>query len=127
MAPSRRIRLRRVEESRRQRFGSFLATPVGDLLALDTARRPRHRCEALGADRRFALQTRSKAALVYPMQCFPHITQERGVAVHVSNRHISFGRILNFIHLVRALLDRDAFPLSQYVSQLVLFKFENLS
>ena len=127
MAPSRRIRLRRVEKSRRQRFGSFLAIPVGNLLAVDTARRPWHGREAFGADRRFAVQTRSKAALVYPMQCLPHVTQEGGVPVYVSNRHVSFRRILNFIHLVRALLDRDAFPLSQYVSQLGLFTFENLS
>ena len=56
----------------------------------------------------------------------PYVTQERGVTVHVSNRHVSFRRILNFIHLVRALLDRDAVPLSQYLSQLGLFPFENL-
>ena len=109
------------------RFGSFLAIPVGSLMTLDTTRCPWHGREAFGADCRFAVQTRSKAALEYPMHWLPHVTQEGGVTVHVSNRHVSFGRILNFIHLVRALLDRDAVPLSQYVSQLGLFKFENLS
>src|ERR1700682_4242369 len=89
------------------------AVPIGSVLALDTPRRPCHGREPFWADRRFALNTGSKAAVVNPSQCGFHVPQQEGLAVHVSNRHFSFRRILNLIHLIRALLDSDVMPRSQ--------------
>ena len=88
----------------------LLTVPIGGLLALDTARRPWHGREAFWADRRVAINANSKAAVVNPSQCGFHLAQQGGIAVHVSNRQISFRRILNLIHLIRALLDGDVRP-----------------
>jgi hypothetical protein len=116
---------RGTQDSDRDGFLSIPTRLLGSLLTLDTASRPWHGREALGADRRFALHARAEAALVYSAQRVFHITQQVGLAVYVSNRQISLRRILNLIHLVRALLDYDSVPLSHYLSQLGLFSFEN--
>ena len=117
---------RRIDESPAEDSVLFLPIPIGSLLALDTTRRPWHGREAFWADRRFALNAGSKAAVANPSQCGFHVTQQAGLAVHVSHRQISFRRILNLIHLVRALLDGDAVPLAQYPNQFGRFSFQDL-
>jgi hypothetical protein len=97
-------------------FRFILALPIGSLLALDTETCPWHRCETFRADRRVALHACPKAAIVYPAQCTLHVTQQTGLAVYVSNREISLRGILNLIHLVSALLDRDSVPASQHAN-----------
>src|ERR1022692_2371025 len=103
----------------------LLPAPIGSLLAPDTTLCPRHGRQAFWADRRLALNAFSKTALVHPAQCGFHVTQQAGLAVHVPNRQISFRRVLNLVHLVRALLDGDAVPVLQYVNQFGLFPFQN--
>ena len=115
--------LRGTQESRREGFGTILAPLLGSLLTLDAECCPWHHCEALGADRQFALQTRSEAALLYPAQRVFHVTQQVGLTVYVSNRQVSLRRILNLIHLVRALFNYDAVPPPQYVNQIGFFSF----
>src|ERR1700691_5130689 len=119
------VRSRGMEDGRAERFRSLLPIPIGSLLAIDTTRCPWHGREPLGTDRRFAFHAGSKLAAVNPAQCVLHVAQQAGFAIHVSNRQISFRRQLNLVHLVRALLDGDAVPLSHYLSQLGLFSFEN--
>ena len=46
--------------------------------------------------------------------------------VDVSNDQISFRRMLTLIHLVRALLDCDAVPLSQDANQFGFFALKDL-
>src|ERR1039458_8279590 len=105
----------------------LLPIAIGSALALETTPRPWHGREAFRADRQFALDAASKAAVVNPAQCGFHFAQQGGLAVHVSNRQIPFRRVLNLVHLVRALLDGDAVPVSQYLDQFGLFPFKNLS
>jgi hypothetical protein len=88
-----------MEDNRAERFCSLLPVPIGGLLALDTTRCPWHGREAFWADRRFALHARSKLAAVNPAQRVLHVTQQAGLAVHVSNRQISFRRKLNLISI----------------------------
>src|ERR1017187_4188485 len=103
----------------------FLPTPIGSLLAPDTTLCPRHGREAFWADRRLTLDAASKAAVVNPAQRGFHVTQQGGLAVHVANRQVPFRRVLNLVHLVRALFDGDAVPVSQYVNQFGRFPFQN--
>ena len=117
--------LRGIDES----LASILCLPsiaIGSFLALDTTRRPWHGGEAFWADRLFAVDAGSEAAVVNPPQCGLHLAQQSGLAVYVSDRQIAFRRILNLVHLVRALLDGDAVPVSQYPHQFGLFSFEDL-
>ena len=74
----------------------------------------------------FAIDAGSKTAIVNAPQCGFYLTQQTRLPVDVSNRQIPFRRILNLIHLIRALLDRDTIPIAQYPSQLRLFSYENL-
>ena len=99
---------------------SFL--PVGSFLALNTARCPWHGGEALRADRLFAVDASSESAVVNPPQCGLYLAQQCGLAVHVADRQIPFRRILNLVHLVRALLDGDAVPGSQYPTSSASFR-----
>jgi hypothetical protein len=118
--------LRSTDERLTHSARPHLPIPIGSLLALDTTRRPRHGREAFWVDLRFALNTGSKAAVLDSSQCSFDLTQPAGLAIHVPNRQISFRRILNLIHLVRALLDSDAIPLSQYLNQFGPFSFQDL-
>jgi hypothetical protein len=99
---------------------------ISGVLAPDTTRRPWHRREAFWADLQFALDAYSKAAVVNPPQCGPHGSQQIGVEIRAAHRQIPFGRVLNFIHRVRAFLDCDAIPHSQYVNQFHLLLFKDL-
>src|SRR5271157_2090256 len=107
-------------------FRSLPPIPIGSLLALDTTRRPWHGCDAFWADRLRALNAGSKAAIAKPPQCGFHLTEQNGLAVHARNRQVSLRRELNLIHLIRALLDCDVVPVSQYPSQLSLFSREHV-
>src|SRR5208283_5365031 len=118
-------RLRSIDEGLANIFW-LLSFAVGGFLALDTTRRPWYSGEAFWAYRRFALKAASKTAVVNSTQGGLHLTQESGLAVYVSHRQISFRRMLNLIHLVRALLDCDAVPLTQHVNQFGLLFFEDL-
>src|ERR1017187_6489672 len=109
-----------------QEVGSPLPLPIRGLLAPDTKPRPWHRREAFGADRRFALQTGSKAALVNSPQGGSYFTQQDSFTVNVADRQITLRSILNLVHLVRALFDGDTVPVSQYQSQFGLSSFEDL-
>jgi hypothetical protein len=120
------VRSRCMEESRAEGIRSLLTIPIDSLLALDTTSRPWHGRKAFWADVRFAFQACSKVAFLNPAQRVFYVTQQIGLAVDVANRQISFRGELNLIHLVRALLDCDSVPLSQYLNQLGLFSFEDL-
>src|ERR1039457_4806212 len=119
-------RSRRMDESPAGIARSLRFILVESVLALDTTRRPWHGREALGADRRFAVNAGSKAAVGNAPQCGFHVAQQLGLTIHVSNRQIPFRRILNLVHFVGALLDCDAVPLAQHVNQLGLFSLQNI-
>src|SRR5271157_2740749 len=90
------IGLRGIDESlAHSRFSELV--PIGSFLAPDATRRPGNRREAFGADRGFAVNAGSKAAVAIPPQCGVHLAQQSGLAVHVSNRQIPFRRLLNLI------------------------------
>src|SRR5260370_8948777 len=80
--------------------------------------------EALDTDVLLAMQANSKCAFIYALQRRTYVAQEVGFAVQVANRQFTFGRILDFIQGVRALLDRDPVPISQHLHQLSLFAFQ---
>src|ERR1022692_1609995 len=117
----------RTTHSRGDDKSCLLPIAIGSALALETTLRPGHGREAFRADRQFALDAASKAAFVNPAQCGFHFAQQGGLAVHVSNRQIPFRRVLNLVHLVRALLDGDAVPVSQYLNQLGRFSVADFS
>lgn len=98
--------------------------PVGGDLAPDTAGSPCHRGEAFGTNGRLAFTAGSKGAVANSSQGGPYLTQQAGLAVHASNRQIPFRGVLNLIHLVRAFLDYDVIPPSQYPKQLGFFCFK---
>src|SRR5512146_3180833 len=102
------------------------SVPIGSVLALDTTRRPWHGRDTFGAYLRLAINANSKAAVLNPSQCGFHLAQQGGLAVHVTNRQIAFRRILDLIHLIRALLDGDISALSPHPRQIRLFSFEDL-
>jgi len=120
-APSRGI-----DENLAHKVRSLLPIAIVSVLTLDTTRRPWHGDEAFWADYQLALNAGSKAAVMNPSQCGFHTTQQVGITVHVSNRQISLGRILNLIHLIRAFLDGDAVSRSQSLNEFGLFSFEDL-
>src|ERR1017187_9412285 len=109
-----------------QEVRSLLTVLVRGLLAPDTKPRPWHSREAFGADRRFALQAGSKAALVNSAQGCSYFTQQDSFTVNVADRQITLRSILNLVHLVCALLDGDTVPVSQYQSQFDRSLFEDL-
>jgi hypothetical protein len=100
--------------------------PISRLLALDTTRRPWHGRKAFGADRQFALDAATKAAVVNSSQRASYLAQEDGLTVRASNCQISFRRVLNLVHWVSALLNGDAVSVSQYLNQLGFCSFEDL-
>src|SRR6478752_5106225 len=103
-----------------------LANPIGRLLAMDTTAGPRHSREAFWADLPLAVRTGSKAAMVNPLQRGVYLAQQGRLTIHVSSRQFPLLRILNLIHLIRALFDCNAVPVSQCVSQFRLFTLEGL-
>ena len=116
----------RADEDLVDSFRSLLAIPIGSVPALDTEGRPWHGLEAFGADRRFALKAGSEAAVANPPQCGGDVAQQVGLEVGAANRQISFRRVLNLIHWIRAFLDCDAIPRSQDLNQFGLFLFKDL-
>src|ERR1019366_7181103 len=117
---------RSLEKAIAKEVRSFVPLPIRGPLTPDTKPRPWHSREAFGADRRFALQAGSKAALVNSPQGGSNFTQQDSFTVNVADRQIALRSILNLVHLVRALLDGDTVPLSQYQSQFGLSSFEDL-
>src|SRR5581483_4353974 len=55
-----------------------------------------------------------------------HLAEHAGITIHFSNCQIPFPRVLNLIHLARALFDNNVVPISQCPSELGLFSFQNL-
>jgi hypothetical protein len=117
---------RGLEEAVAQEVRSLLPIPIRGLLAPDTKPRPWHSREAFVAGRRFALQAGSKAALVNSPQGGSNFMQQDSFTVNVADRQIALRSILNLVHLVRAILDGDTVPPSQYQSQFGLSSFEDL-
>jgi hypothetical protein len=62
---------------------------------------------------------------VNPTQRGFHFPQQGGLAIHVSNRQISFRSVLDLVHFIRAPPNCDTVPLSQYMNQLGLFSFKH--
>lgn len=116
---------RGIIESLGDRIRSLLPIPIRNLLALDAPYRPWHGDEALRTYLAFTLRAASKTAVANPSQRGIDLTQQGGVAIHVADRQIPFRRILNLIHLICALLDGDAIPLSQCPNQIRSFSFED--
>lgn len=113
-------------ESLAERFCCFQLILIGSILALDASRCPWHGREAFGADRPFALDAGSVAALVNPPQCGSYLMQQDGLPVHVLYCQFALRRILDLVHLIRALLDGEAIPLAHYPSQFGFSSYENL-
>ena len=55
-----------------------------------------------------------------------HAAEQDGLTIYIPYRQIPLRGVLYFVHLVRALLNCDAVPPSQYLNQLGLFSFEDL-
>jgi len=104
----------------------FLLFTVGSFLAPDTTQGPWYGGEAFGADGRIAIEAGSEATAVDALQRGPHLTQQRGVAVDVSECQIALRRVLNLVHLVGTLFDGDAIALLQYLRQFRYFSVKNL-
>jgi hypothetical protein len=114
------------DESLAHKVRSLKPSPVSSVLAVDTTRRPWYGRKAFGADCRFALDAATEAAVVNPAQSAFYLAQERGLTVRTSNCRISLRRVLNLVHLVSALFDGDAVPVSQYLNQFGFCSFQDL-
>src|ERR1700722_11698502 len=101
-------RLGCVAQQRVKVVGVSALAAVGDFLAPDAERRPRHRRQTLGADVLFTLDIYAEVALRDEAQRSADVPQQVGVAVQIKDHEFSLGGVLHFIESIRAPFDGDA-------------------
>src|ERR1035438_7993530 len=108
-----------------ERIGALFLVSVGNFLALDAVRRPRDSVQPLEADILLTMRANAKRAFIDAVQSRADVSKHVRFAVKVSDRQFTFGCILDLVQCIRALLDRDAFTVSQYLRQLSLFVLQD--
>ena len=88
--------------------GASALAAVGDFLAPDAERRPRHRRQTLGADVLFTSDTYAEVTLCDEAQRSADVPQQIGVAVQIADHQLALGGVLHFIESIGALFDGDA-------------------
>src|SRR5580658_5070000 len=102
-------------------------TAVGDFLAPDAERRPRHCRQSFGADVLFAMQAHAEAPVVVATERCAYAAQEIRIAVQTADRQLALRRMLYFIESVGALLDSDAVAIANQLHQLCLLDLQHVS
>jgi putative heme iron utilization protein len=108
-----------------ERIGAFFLVSVSNFLALDAVGSPRDSVQPLEANVLLAMSANAKRAFIDAVQSRADVSKHVRLTVKISDRQFTFGRILDLVQSVRALLDRDAFPVSQHLRQLSLFVLQD--
>ena len=87
----------RVDEHVVKRLVALFLIPIRLLLTLNTKRSPWYSGDALGADLFLAVQADSKRPVFNPTKGRPHVAQQIGLSVEVSDCQFAFRSVLHFI------------------------------
>jgi hypothetical protein len=71
------------------------------------------------------MQAGTVGTLIDAMQSCPHIPEQIGLSVQIPDCEFALGRVLDFVQSVRALLNRDAITVTEYLRQFSLFCFQD--
>src|SRR5580704_14853226 len=117
--------LRCVDEEIVESLVAFFLVLVGNLLALDAERRPRHCIQALGADVLLTVEADSIGSVINAMQSCTDVAEQVGLAVQVADGQLALGGVLYFVQGVRTFFDRDPITISQHLRQFGQLGFED--
>jgi hypothetical protein len=129
LTPHGQARSSDIGESLADYGGNFpgVAIPIRCLLARDAARRPGNCDQAFGIDGSFAFKADAKSPGLNSLQGSFHVPQQGGLTIDISNRKVTFRRILDLVHLVRASLNCDSIALAQCAGEFGFFSLENVT
>src|SRR5689334_4187959 len=113
--PTKNSELSRLGGVDEQFFEALVAldlSTIGGFLTGDAVGCPRHSVQALRTDVLFAMDANAVHPFVDAPQGCSHVAQQVRFTVQVADRKFAFGRILHFVKSIRALLDGDAFAIT---------------